>query len=558
MQPTFLPFFGQILRKKTPWIPFRGSSGYPETAETQDIRGWVEVIGGLTDGHPVSLAALRGGYLPALAQGHLRLGLAESVAAGRLEGHFPSLRKGFSHRVTPALLIWDNEPDHQRVRMLSDYFSRVSDHQGVYLSALWVAEHPGTAPQEITDAMREASTVALRVKEGLRYEATVMDNVLAAVARRPLDQHKMALVLRHAAETAYRAGDHDHAIRLWQQIADNHFGTKAWPRALRWLGYMHQSLGQYEPAVGQYERLLVEIPKFEDHHAVRLLVEYQAAQGEAMWQIGQIHLQRGNYAEALETFRTGEEEYPRLGECASTGAAYQYQYRLYQGLCLEHLGRYREATEEYWRSAIDFSPYRGLNPTIWLRAVHIYHAGGQLGELRKKLPQLKNDDVRELFGTAIELQREADRGDWPALIRRLAIDNQSYGLEYVWIRQRYWEATEAARLLARNPDRTVPLLVERLETPDEPFPNDRMWVWYALALADKPETIAALADAGPPAAHTRFEPTFQYVLWLSGEQGQAVLAERFGQDVLEDWRQRTKNENNPSFPPLPEQIQWPD
>jgi|GEM_PF-4437757 len=237
------------------------------------------------------------------------------------------------------------------------------------------------------------------------------------------------------------------------------------------------------------------------------------------------------------------------------------EHRLYQGLCLEYLGRHQEAADEYGKWALNQTgDHLRYFPALWLRMVAIYSSAGRIDDLWEKVAQLEDDEMRQLFATAITIQKEAKRGDWEALVDRLNVDSQadpdSLG------RRRHWEASEAAQLLAAFPEQSVPLLIRRLEIDETPPPPERIWVWHTLGLAGTPEAITALAQASLRGLSFRFRWALESALWQSGEEGRRVFRERFGpqavanHQIMGEQEQEWDRVHEPRFPVLPKQIDW--
>ncbi|GAH76774.1 unnamed protein product, partial [marine sediment metagenome] len=198
---------------------------------------------------------------------------------------------------------------------------------------------------------------------------------------------------------------------------------------------------------------------------------------------------------------TTQEKYPFQSWCGTCSAGFEYNYAFRQGLCHDWLGETREALKHYYRAS--FGNLMAQEPEGFIRMVDIYDSAGKLDAFEALLDQVDDwlrsmylrraemegskvdpQRVKEFAPTrlareVLEIRRHGLRKEWDALLTLLDKQNSCTHLYESGAFHRTWKAVQAARLLARDPAATRPLLLDRLEHA-EGYAVD--WTIYALAL----------------------------------------------------------------------------
>lgn len=180
---------------------------------------------------------------------------------------------------------------------------------------------------------------------------------------------------------------------------------------------------------------------------VQSLKQVHAA-GAAL-QVGHVLRERGDYEAALAAYREAESEYG----CRGSGSRPFVPCVLYQGICLEHLGRVREAMAEY--AFVMFDAPLEWRRSLALHLVELYAAAGRLEVLQRTLDGLGDKRYEETIPirTLMIVHRLEKDGDWNSLAARLKDTQLGIMRE-----RRHKTQAAAAHALARHCDDALALL----------------------------------------------------------------------------------------------------
>jgi hypothetical protein len=217
----------------------------------------------------------------------------------------------------------------------------------------------------------------------------------------------------------------------------------------------------------------------------------------------------------------------------------------HEGACLEHLGRYGEAAKVY-RGFLESG--RGMEPDLAVRLVRIHEAAGRLGALEGLAE--RSPDLRR----ALEFLGEAQAGKIDSLVAVLAgADGHVTGGEDL---RRKALLAWCADLLARFPEKSVPLLLSQLERgePDA-------WILYALGRCGTRKSVSVVEKRARSVRNCWVAATVVVSLAAGGAEGEQALArlETDGSEALRSEIERRRRDRkdlelSPSYPPLPEKI----
>jgi tetratricopeptide (TPR) repeat protein len=338
--------------------------------------------------------------------------------------------------------------------------------------------------------------------------------------------------------------------------------------ALFELARCYEASELWNPAIGTYRELLAELGDLTGRNG-----EWVQAQGG----LSKCYFKEGRYESAFEATLSTRGLYPFSFGCGLGFQAQAYQQVLREAVLGEYVRIYDFAVSAYLRTAqFDY-------PKDHLRLLNLYERAGQLPDL---LRMVEEEDQRYaetmrkyrkgcedggycppehsgLFRTIhgiLEVRDLEKAGNWQALVSILGPESPGGGREHP-----DHEVREAARLLARNPSETLPLLL--------PNVSRRGYYAYALGLTGAPEALAALKDEARK--EKNFSQAFTLVddLLAAGPEGEAALddlypsaqgnlkflIDRYRQGTLNDLGQKSSGgyEEFP-FPPIPERIRLPN
>lgn len=433
-----------------------------------------------------------------------------------------ALPRWYRHRVTPLLVTWQTEVEADEVikkgRLLARFFADADDWYGQSVALLWLAQHEDVPDEAAAQALFDAGEV-------------------------------------------YGRNDRaSGAIRVWRDVEQQYPKTVAAARAIFRIGLTQQQRDEHEKAMHEFRRLLPPEaggPEIRDP-AVPPELPPDAQYGSALWQIAHSYRALADYAAALDTYRLAVEEYPLRHAffCGLGPIQYHYRYQLYQGLCLEHLGRTNEAVERYWH-AVKSPECIGGGVAAHLRLFEIYDATGNLPALERLARDLPSGTNSELFEALLRYDQYAKQGEWSALIDVL-IERGHRGTRPGPMNPLYkdhdWRAIAAGRLLATQPQETVPVLLQKIEALDARGRPE--WVWYALGRCGTPEAIAALRQVARNQTNAWRIRSVRYALWVAGERGQEVIESIWGPEAREAVQSQYEPYIDPVFPTPPPMLKF--
>jgi hypothetical protein len=221
-------------------------------------------------------------------------------------------------------------------------------------------------------------------------------------------------------------------------------------------------------------------------------------------------LRLGSWDEALVEVEKAEEDWPQMWGCGIAAANVAYQRDLLRAAALEGSGETRSAALIYWSTS-----NAGPTHEADVRLAELYTAAGRSKELTDILDELDRrfqERARRSWGKhfdpttqlhdpraaqvrgAAEMLRAASSGRWPELIEYLAPESgkpSGYRPENWTV---YWRPILAARLLAKQPETTVPLVLEVMErlAGEEAAPPN--WHDLALGMAGTAPAVARLGE----------------------------------------------------------------
>jgi tetratricopeptide (TPR) repeat protein len=354
----------------------------------------------------------------------------------------------------------------------------------------------------------------------------------------------------------FQARNFEAAAAVYRRIVSRDLDIPTKAKAWFNLGVTYQRLRRYDDATKAFTKIF-GMNVNDREQGGHLMEPYRNYRPRAQWLIGRILFLKGDYKGALEAYQTARLKYPVQSWCNVERNAARHRYALHEGLTYEHLGLYTEAVNSYLS---DYVP----------RVAELYEASGQLDDLKRFLD--KKDE--KFYNSAGELAREkfsreemkkyypthrlramlklyelAHSDDWPALVRRLRKDSGMGGHDLV------------IRVLARYPDKTVPLLKEELGRPE----IYQEFVYKALGLAGTTDAVAALKSMAEKDGSERVF-ALVHALSVAGEPGEKALAEldRTARNTplriaIDQYKSGELQETNElmRFPPIPANLRLP-
>ena len=336
--------------------------------------------------------------------------------------------------------------------------------------------------------------------------------------------------------------------------------------ALFELAMCYQTSRAWGQAIGVYKSFLADLrpTKEDDPDLVR-----------GQWMLAECYFHQGSYRLASEAMRTarGHSINSLCGTCAM-GHAHRQAMR--EAVLHEYLGEYEAAVSGYLAIA------SSDRPADHLRLLTLYDTARQIPDLLRLIQEADEryaELIRKyrqgcqkdgycppehsaLYRTVhgiLDLRGLEEASDWQALLSMLAPERPGGG----WKHPDH-ELREAARLLARHPAATLPLLL-----PNAP---QRGYYAVALGLTGTPEAVSALKE------EARKESNFYQLLTLvddliaAGPEGAAaleslypgaqtnlrLLIDRYRQGTLSEVRVDSRGGVDEfPFPPIPERVRLP-
>jgi len=442
-----------------------------------------------------------------------------------------------------------------------------------YLGAL---EHLHGALPHADTPMQKLSLyrAIIRCLDGLSDEAG-----RTAWEERVLEEFKddcevSASVLVARAQRAYEDGKLAEALQLYREVSRKYPDSGSYGVAQYNVGIILKRQQKYEEAIRAFSELLrSNVDELEP--GAHIMETYRNYRSRAQWQIAMCRLAQKEYSAALAALKERRENYPLESWCGTCQAHDQYKQALYEGLCYEHLGRYKDAVACYFR-AIKAHP---AGPAPQVRLVELYTAAGQLKDLLalaerqlREIPEVnrgkepvaqqapqQHSPVPEVMRRVIEFRQWEAAGEWAKLVAQLRARRTVAGPQEQYAQRENWEAVEAARILARHPDQAVPLLIEALPKTQG---ADQKWLYYALGLCGTQKAVEVLKAA---ALKKENYASAVYALGLAGEAGANALqalearATKNLKIAIQRWKQGQlgQTEEPMPFPAIPKDISLP-
>lgn len=277
--------------------------------------------------------------------------------------------------------------------------------------------------------------------------------------------------LRQAAKLSGK----DLALDAWRRLAEAEIDPYLTGEALYQWGGLELARGDARAAVPLLRRA--------GHLDPDLLLS--AAQRK----LGFAHFAEGDYAAALQAWARAEAESsprPQMGCCPWYGGEeHDHDYRLWQGLALERMGRIDEALAHYLRAIgrID----------VAVHVLDLYEAAGQFTDVERLFVEATPSRAWEYPDAVpglsmLVLRRMARAGDWPSLVAAALAERFDVGDVVSYEPGKHSLAREAMRLLARNCAATVPLV----QTSMAAASGERYASIRALGVCATPAAVEAL------------------------------------------------------------------
>ena len=358
----------------------------------------------------------------------------------------------------------------------------------------------------------------------------------------------------------FEARNYRAAADVYQRIVRTNLDDPTKARAWFNLGMTYQKLRQYDDAINAFTQIF-SMNVNDREPGGHIMEPYRNYRSRAQWEVGRSLFAKGDYKGALEAYQTTRLKYPLESWCNVERTVAQYRYALNEGLSYEHLGMYKEAVDSYLRAYVP-------------RVADLYEAAGQLDDLKRFLD--KKD--KEYFDSVDELARKklspeqlkmfrpthrlrgmlqiyalGQSRDWPALIEFLRKWSSGGG---------DGRQDDIARILARHPEETVPLLKKELVKGDV-----RPELMYrALGRAGTPDAVATLKSIAAKEENIWSELSLVHALSLAGEPGERALAElektaknnlKIAIDQYKSGELQERYNNEPKFPPIPSNLILP-
>jgi tetratricopeptide (TPR) repeat protein len=347
--------------------------------------------------------------------------------------------------------------------------------------------------------------------------------------------------LEELAWSAYRAYDEEAAYGYWRALLTHHPPRAQADSTLFQMAALRKEQGRCPDAVGLFRRLISRGAENAP---------------DAQWQIGHCLFLAGDYRSALEAYRDAERRYP-FDDCCRAERGNAELYALYRGLCLERLGKVRQAVGHYLRASREF-------PLSWHESlgghlIDLYDAAGRLADL-DTIVGAEAEAGQWPLSDLLALRRMEKGRDWEGLIGELKDRGTVAGPEEEYARAGNFRAVEAARLLGRHADETVTLLLAR-----EGSYGFRHWVAYALGRCATPPAVAALKRSLAATRNAWACRSLVHALELS-QAGRKAVEELVGEGKVDlknarrPYRSRlTGADRTPEFgfPPAPASLHLP-
>jgi hypothetical protein len=264
----------------------------------------------------------------------------------------------------------------------ADRFDLPEDPLGQRLARLWLADYPGVPRETAARALIDAAAL---------------------------------LVPDRDAEAA----------RVYRRVEWEFADTQARDLAVYGLGMTRKRAGDLDGAIAEFNRLFIAGLRgrrmIEPDGKLVVLLRHSKGQSYAMRALADCYYEQRRYADALRAHIRHRESRPRMVGCGMSFNQMEHDHAFHVALCLEHLGRHREAVVQHARAAVC---YRDDKADAAGRLVALYEAAGQLNDLRAMLRDPENDYLLAAVKPALDRRRDAGPGldgevaapgEWPSI-----------------------------------------------------------------------------------------------------------------------------------------------
>lgn len=281
------------------------------------------------------------------------------------------------------------------------------------------------------------------------------------------------------------------------------------------LGMTYQQLREYKKAIKTFG-LIFSMDVNDKEPGGNLMQAYRNYRHSSQWEIGNSYFAMGDFENALNAYRTAKEKYPYRSWCGTCQASNEARYYQTTAICLENLGRYDEAIDDYMKI---YHP----------RLLELYEFNGQLDDIkqiiaakqepqiielqkkyawtreyaRKNLPTVRFDEFFEIY----ELEKNANILG----LMKLAAKNSRTNNYYTNI---------IAKMLARHPQEAISQIKFAMKNADYPY------IYYlALGYTANAASLEILKQEAENAVGWNNAMSLAKAFDLAGESGEKVLAE---------------------------------
>ncbi|MEP7075459.1 MAG: tetratricopeptide repeat protein [Acidobacteriota bacterium] len=286
--------------------------------------------------------------------------------------------------------------------------------------------------------------------------------------------------LDEITQTYFNQGQYAQAADAYEKLLDKTADAPTRVEIGFNLGKAFQMLREYDKSVESFkELLLMNIDKDAP-------VEAQSDYRQALWEIGNSFFGQGDYAMALEAYRTSREKFSRRRE--SCGIR-DFRNETVEGITLERLGRFNEAIPLYLKA----------DDT---HLAELYYSSGQLEDLRDIVSAINEPVIAEGMRKYAWTREKSVEGI-PLRNLKAALDiydaekaeawSPLIGAAYQFANSREFGRNNiAVSVLARHMDKALPLLKEEVR---KQLSNGDIGVIYeALASSQNPEAMKFLIE----------------------------------------------------------------
>jgi len=378
-----------------------------------------------------------------------------------------------------------------------------------------------------------------------------------------------AAPLGKKADEAEAAGKMDEALRLGERILAEYPNTPAALAAKLRIGRQYSARREYDKAIAIFNEVVSDYKELKKpldaaqrsskrsdaasflatlltgQPEVQMRQEISHLAGSAQVEIGDCLCEKGDYGGALEAFRlTGPALPPGGLMCGNAMAGVFFEYYQSEADKYEQNGKYSQAVCCYFAAISNplVGWVLGSTDDVPIHLLNLYEAAGQTDDLmaiidqfdppKPDLTQVPSYEASfrrsfKMMRHVIEMKRKSEKREWSFLIAALQDKKAMAGPETPGIRHDNLEACEAARLLAKHPEETVPLLAQKardLHSKPEDILN-LQWVWYALGQCGTPEAVALLKQYSSNPGGGRWVYSLAYAMQIAGPAGQSALDE---------------------------------